>query len=118
PVRAAGRMALPFRHAAVLRAQQPQVRLRQCVSERPLRRGDHRVGQGWAGVIRRGVEEVGPGVRWGGHEIPLDFEMSGDDYGNCSTVMSGKLANWLSLVRKTSQPDSIAAARWSASGRL
>ena len=29
--------------------------------------------------------------------------------------MSGKLANWLSLVRNASQPDSIAAARWRAS---
>jgi hypothetical protein len=37
------------------------------------------------------------------------------DHGSTSTVMSGKLANWLSLVRNTSQPNSIAAARWRAS---
>jgi len=36
-------------------------------------------------------------------------------HGSSSTVMSGKFANWLSLVRNTSQQNSIAVARWRAS---
>lgn len=43
--------------------------------------------------------------------------MCAANYGSFSTLISPKLFNWESFVRNTSQPASIAAARWSASAR-
>src|SRR5262245_16445595 len=73
PARAAGRVTRALRGTAVLRPEQPEVRLGEPVAQRPLDVRDHRLGEGRAGVILRTVEEIIFQARAIRHRAPLDL---------------------------------------------